>query len=77
MRNRMRNPQPGDRFLVPLWRSWDEVEITRIFWDIHHTWEFVEYVSKAEGERLVRLKTLKRRIAKGKVIEGTHETTDR
>jgi hypothetical protein len=28
----------------------------------------VEYVSKAEGERLVRLKTLKRRIAKGKVI---------
>jgi hypothetical protein len=73
----MKNPQPGDRFLVPLWRSWDEVEITRIFWDIHHTWEFVEYVSKAEGERLVRLKTLKRRIAKGKVIEGTHETTDR
>ncbi len=77
MRNPMKNPQPGDRFLVPLWRSWDEVEITRIFWDIHHTWEFVEYVSKAEGERLVRLKTLKRRIAKGKVIEGTHETTDR
>jgi hypothetical protein len=44
------------------------VEITAIYWDIHHNWEFVEYVSKAEGERLVRLKTLKRRIAKGTVI---------
>ncbi len=77
MRDRMKDPQPGDRFLVPLWRSWDEVEITRIFWDIHHTWEFVEYRSKFEGNRLVRLKTLKRRIASGKVIEETHETTDR
>jgi hypothetical protein len=64
----MKNPQPGDRFLLPLWRGWDEVEITRIFWDIHHTWEFVEYRSKFEGERLVRLKTLKRRIAKGKLM---------
>jgi hypothetical protein len=62
---------------VPLWRSWDEIEITRIFWDIHHTWEFVEYRSKFEGERLVRLKTLKRRIAKGMVIEKKHETTNR
>ena len=44
------------------------MEITVIYWDIHHTWEFVRYHSKAEGERLVRLKTLKRRIAKGKVI---------
>ena len=77
MRNPIRNPQPGDRFLVPLWRSWDEIEITRIFWDIHHTWEFVEYRSKFEGDRLVRLKTLKRRIAKGKVIEEKHETTNR
>ena len=68
MRNRMKNPQPGDRFFVPLWRSWDYIEITRIFWDIHHTWEFVEYRSKFEGDRLVRLETLKRRIAKGKVI---------
>jgi hypothetical protein len=64
----MKNPQPGDCFLLPHRRGWEEVEITRIFWDIHHTWEFVEYVSKAEGGRLVRLKTLKRRIAKGKVI---------
>ena len=76
MRKRMRNPQPGDRFLVPLWRSWDEIEITRIFWDIHHTWEFVEYRSKFEGDRLVRLKTLKRRIAKGKVIEENYGTTN-
>jgi hypothetical protein len=72
----MKSPQPGDRFFVRLRRRWDEVEITRIFWDIYHTWEFVEYVSKAEGERLVRLKTLKRRIAKGKVIEENYGTTN-
>ena len=77
MRNPMKDPQPGDCFLLPHRRGWEEVEITRIFWDIHHTWEFVEYVSKAEGERLVRLKTLKRRIAKGKVILENYETTDR
>jgi hypothetical protein len=64
----MKDPQPGDRFFVRLRRRWDEVEITRICWDIHHTWEFVEYRSKFEGERLVRLKTLKRRIAKGKLM---------
>ncbi len=68
MRNPMKDPQPGDRFFVRLRRRWDEVEITRICWDIHHTWEFVEYRSKFEGERLVRLKTLKRRIAKGKLM---------
>jgi hypothetical protein len=73
VRNPMKNPQPGDRFFVRLRGRWDEVEITRIYWDIHRTWEFVEYVSKAEGERLVRLKTLKRRIAKGKVIEEKYD----
>ncbi len=76
MRNPIRNPQPGDRFFVRLRRRWDEVEITRIYWDIHHTWEFVEYRSKFEGDRLVRLKTLKRRIAKGKVIEEKNGTTN-
>lgn len=76
MRNPMRNPQPGDRFFVWLRRSWDEIEITRIYWDIHHTWEFVRYHSKTEGDRLVRLKTLKRRIAKGKVIEEKNGTTN-
>ena len=79
MRNPMKNPEPGDRFLLPHRRGWEEVEITAIYRGIHHTWEFVEYVSKAEGERLVRLKTLKRRIAKGKVIleERKNAATDR
>jgi hypothetical protein len=76
MRNQIRNPQPGDRFFVWLRRRWDEIEITAIYWDIHHTWEFVRYHSKAEGDRLVRLKTLKRRIAKGKVIEEKNGTTN-
>jgi hypothetical protein len=76
VRNPMRNPQPGDRFFVWLRRSWDEIEITSIYWDIQYTWEFVEYRSKFEGDRLVRLKTLKRRIAKGKVIEKKNGTTN-
>jgi hypothetical protein len=68
----MKNPQPGDRFLLPHQLGWEEVEITAIYGGIHHTWEFVEYASGLDEPnilRLVRLKTLKRRIAKGKVIE--------
>jgi hypothetical protein len=71
MRNPMKNPQPGDRFLLPHRLGWEEVEITRIFWDLHNTWQFVEYGSSLDEPditRLVRLKTLKRRIAKGRVM---------